>query len=171
MIPDATDHALRLAPDGFRRDLRALYEELDAAVRERGPVCELSGRCCRFDEYGHTLFVSAPEAAVLISDAGPASRPLDDGATCPWQDAKGRCTARGARPLGCRVYYCDPDFQAAMPGLSEAFIARLKSLVDRWNLPWDYAPLHRHLRDAELAIRLDAREVERRESVEEHASI
>ena len=38
-------------------------------------------------------------------------RPLDQGATCPWQDSRGHCTAREARPLGCRVYYCDPAFE------------------------------------------------------------
>ena len=51
-----------------------------------GPVCELSGRCCRFHEYGHTLFLPLPEAAVLIADAPPPGRDLDDGDSCPWQD-------------------------------------------------------------------------------------
>jgi hypothetical protein len=141
--------ATELDPAAFRDELRALYRELDAAIRERGPVCELSGRCCRFEEYGHTLFVSAPEAALLVADAPAPSRPLDDGATCPWQDASGRCTAREARPLGCRTYFCDPAYQGAMPEVSEAFVARLKALVDRLGLPWDYAPLHRHLARAE----------------------
>jgi hypothetical protein len=142
-----------LDPEGFRGDLIALYDELDAEVRRLAPVCGLSGRCCRFEEYGHTLFVSAPEAALLVADAPPRSRPLDDGATCPWQDARGRCTARESRPLGCRLYFCDPAFQDAMPELAEAYIGRLKALVDRLGLPWDYAPLHRHLRRAAGEIR------------------
>ena len=138
------------APDppaaaGFRDALRELYRALDADVARLGPVCALSGRCCRFEEYGHTLFLSAPEAAVLVAEAPPPSRPLDDGATCPWQDAAGRCTAREARPLGCRVYYCDPSFEGHAPELTEAYIAQLKQLVDAYGLPWDYAPLHRHL--------------------------
>ncbi len=84
MNADATrDASPRPLPDEFRSALRALHEELDAAVRKQGPVCELSGRCCRFAEYDHTLFLSAPEAVVLISDAGPPSRPLDDGADLP----------------------------------------------------------------------------------------
>ncbi|HEY2154376.1 MAG TPA: hypothetical protein VGH33_02015 [Isosphaeraceae bacterium] len=172
MTPDAKDHApIRLVPDEVRSALRDLYEELDVAVRARGPVCELSGRCCRFAEYDHTLFLSAPEAALLISDAGPPSRPLDDGATCPWQDAKGRCTARDARPLGCRIYYCDPAYQGAMSELGETYIARLKALVERLHLPWDYAPLHRHLRDAEVLGRLVAWPTEPRRQVADHAPI
>ena len=113
-----------------------------------GPVCDLSGRCCRFAEYDHTLFLSGIEAEVLLADAPSACRPLDDGATCPWQDARGRCTAREARPLGCRVYYCDPAYQEAGQALSEAYLSRLKNLADTHDRPWAYAPLHRHLREA-----------------------
>lgn len=149
MIPPTTDQPdVALDPATFRPDLMALYDELDAEVRRLGPVCNLSGLCCRFEEYGHTLFLSAPEAALLIADAPPPARAVDDGATCPWQDARGRCTARDARPLGCRIYYCDPAFQAEGPDLGEAFLSRLKAMVERLGLPWDYAPLHRHLRQA-----------------------
>ena len=132
-------------PGRFRDALLAIYEGLDAEVARLGPRCELSGRCCRFAEAGHTLFISAPEAALLLADAPAPSRPLDDGQTCPWQDASGRCTARGARPLGCRVYFCDPDYEGAAPALSEAYLGRLKRLADELDLPWSYAPLHRHL--------------------------
>ena len=51
--------------------------------------------------------------------------------------------------MGCRVYFCDPSYQAMVPEIAEAGIARLKRLVDDLDLPWDYAPLHRHLRQAE----------------------
>jgi hypothetical protein len=137
----------------FRADLHALYAALDAEVARLGPVCQLSGRCCRFAEYGHTLFLSAPEAAMLLDEAPAPVRPLDGGETCPWQDAPGRCTAREARPLGCRVYYCDPSYQSHAETLSETFIGRLKRLVDEHDLPWDYAPLHRHLDRAASAGR------------------
>ena len=139
---------MNLDPGRFRGALRALYADLDAEVARLGPRCELSGRCCRFAEYGHTLFASAPEVALLLADAPAPSRPLDEGATCPWQDAAGRCQARDARPLGCRVYFCDPSYEGAAPALSEAFIGRLKRLVDALDLPWSYAPLHRHLHAA-----------------------
>ena len=132
----------------FRQALLGVYAEVDAEVARLAPVCEISGRCCRFEEYGHTLFVSAPEFALLLADAPAPSRPLDEGASCPWQDNRGRCSARGARPMGCRVYFCDPAYQPLAPEIAEAGIARLKRLVDELGLPWDYAPLHRHLRQA-----------------------
>jgi Fe-S-cluster containining protein len=137
-----------LEVDRFREALRGVYDDLDAEVAALAPVCQISGRCCRFEEYGHTLFVSAPEFALLLADGPPPGRPMDDGATCPWQDEKGRCSAREARPMGCRVYFCDPKYQPMAPEIAEAGIARLKRLVDDLGLAWDYAPLHVHLRRA-----------------------
>ncbi|CAN5732156.1 hypothetical protein BH23PLA1_BH23PLA1_42970 [soil metagenome] len=139
--------------DLVREPLRQIYEELDRAVAVAGPVCQLSGRCCRFQEYDHTLFLSAMEAAVLVADAPPPSRPLDDGASCPWQDSKGHCTAREARPLGCRVYYCDSTYQEKAKELSEVYLGRLKRLADERGIPWTYAPLHHHLQAQEAEQR------------------
>lgn len=136
-------------PRPFRAALLGLYAALEADVGRAGPTCALSGRCCRFAEYGHTLFLSAAEAALLLADAPEPARPRDDGQTCPWQDARGHCTARDARPLGCRVYYCDPSYQDRAAELSETYIARLKHLTEDHGLPWDYAPLHQHLRAIE----------------------
>ncbi len=150
---DSTDV---LDVDRFRAPLRAVYDAVDANVASRAPVCRISGRCCRFEEYGHTLFVSAPEFELLLADAPPPARPLDDGATCPWQDDRGRCTARDARPIGCRVYFCDPAYQDDAADIAEAGIARLKRLVDDLGLPWDYAPIHRHLHEAREAGRFPA---------------
>ncbi len=125
-------------------ELRALYEQLDAEVAGLGPICELSGRCCRFQEYGHTLFVSFAEIQFLLSHAPEPPRALDHGQTCPWQDGQNRCVARDARPLGCRVYFCDPAYQAGQE-LSERYITALKQLTEKHGLPWNYAPLHHHL--------------------------
>lgn len=144
----APDEPVELEVDAFRAALLAIYHELDAEIARRAPVCQLSGRCCRFAEYDHTLFLSAVELGVLLADAPAPSRPLDQGETCPWQDAQGRCTAREARPLGCRVYFCDPGYEGQAADLSETFLARIKQLTDDFGMPWNYAPLHQHLRVA-----------------------
>ena len=146
-----------LSPDALaeiRDELRALYRELDAAVAMTGPACQLSGRCCRFKDYGHTLFLSAPEALLLVADAPQPPGQLDNGQSCPWQDVRGRCSARDARPLGCRVFFCDPSFETHAPELSETFLARLKQLARSHDWPWNYAPLHQHLRQARALGRL-----------------
>jgi hypothetical protein len=135
-------------PAPLRDRLRELYRTIDASVASHAPVCVASGRCCRFEEYGHTLFLSGPEAELLIDEAPVPSRPLDDGATCPWQDARGLCTARDARPVGCRVYFCDPSFQDLSYEISERALRALKVLCDEADVGWRYAPLHAHLREA-----------------------
>jgi len=143
-----------LDPENFRDDLHAIYADLGADVAIAGPICALSGRCCRFEEFGHTLFLSEPEFTLLLADAPRPVRPLDNGETCPWQDSRGRCTAHAARPLGCRVYFCDDSYESHAHDLSERHIQRLKQLVDARGLPWNYAPLHHHLRRAAEAGRL-----------------
>ncbi len=125
--------------------LQALYDQVDREVARFGPACQLSGRCCRFAEYGHTLFVSTLEIRYLVAGAPEPFRPLDRGETCPWQDQRGRCIAREARPLGCRIYYCDPTYQETAHEISERSITELKKITQRWDLAWTYAPLHDHL--------------------------
>jgi Fe-S-cluster containining protein len=154
---DGNEDSQPLEGEG-RCGLRQLYEELDREVAQAGPVCALSGRCCRFQEYGHTLFVSTVEVEYLLGGAPAPAGVLDQGATCPWQDSRGHCTARDARPLGCRTYYCDPSFQEESHRLSESYIDRLKSLSTQHGIAWNYAPLHRHLHAAREEGRFPAAE-------------
>jgi hypothetical protein len=142
--------------DVVRTTLQAFYREVEKEIAQEGPICLISGRCCRFEEYGHVLFVSAPEAILLVADSPAPVRVLDDKATCPWQDLNGRCTARTARPLGCRFFFCDPSFEARMPELAEKWIGRLKLVAEEHNWPWEYAPLHVNLHRALADGRLES---------------
>jgi Fe-S-cluster containining protein len=136
--------------DALRSDLLAVYAAADAAVRAAGPRCDASGRCCRFTEYGHTLFISAFEAEILLEHAPPYARPVSrDG--CPFQ-VGGLCTARDARPLGCRIYFCDPAYQDRMAAVTEDAITALKRIADAHAAGWHYAPLH-HFLNAPRAAR------------------
>jgi hypothetical protein len=137
----------------LRLQVLQLYHEVDREVAAAGPVCIASGRCCRFKEYGHVLFLSHLEADVLLAGA-PA---YDAGAVtpefCPFQQGN-LCTAREPRPLGCRVYYCDPNYQETCTNITEKYLARLKQLADEHGVGWRYAPLHwflTHPEDARLS--------------------
>jgi Fe-S-cluster containining protein len=134
----------------LRQAVLELYREVDAEVAAAGPVGIASGRCCRFAEYGHTLFLSQIEADVLLADA-PAYDPASvTPAFCPFQ--KGNlCTAREPRPLGCRVYYCDPNYQERGVEISEKYLRRLKELAESHGAGWRYAPLHVFLREQETS--------------------
>lgn len=130
----------------LRDGLLAILDDVDAAVREAAPVCDLSGRCCRFREYGHTLFISRPEAELLLQQGIPAGAAIDESG-CPFQQGV-MCTARERRPLGCRVYFCDPLYAGRGETISEEFIGRLKDLHRVEHVSWEYRPLHHFLREA-----------------------
>lgn len=127
----------------LKRQILELYTEVDAEVAQAGPVCVASGRCCRFKEYGHTLFLSDLEAQILLDSAPAYERPVS-AEFCPFQKDN-LCTAREPRPLGCRVYFCDPSYQETQQHLTEKYLHRLKAMADENHLPWHYAPLHHFL--------------------------
>ena len=126
--------------DDLRREVLAVYADVDRAVAAAGPRCDASGRCCRFTEYGHTLFLSHFEAEILLDAGLPFTPPVTrDG--CPFQVGN-LCTARDARPLGCRIYFCDPTYEETGNAITEDALARLKRLADDHEAGWQYAPLH-----------------------------
>ena len=123
-----------------RQEVLRVYTSADAAVRAAGPRCDASGRCCRFTEYGHTLFISAFEAEILLEHAPAYAQPASrDG--CPFQ-VNGLCTARDARPLGCRIYFCEARYQDRMAEITEDALTSLKHIADTHGTGWNYAPLH-----------------------------
>jgi len=127
-------------PPAVVEAVRAIYAAADREVAEAGPRCEASGRCCRFTEWGHVLFLSHLELAVLLDGAPAYTKPVGpDG--CPFQVQK-LCTAREQRPLGCRVYFCDPAYQERAGEITEKYLGQLKELARAHDLGWQYAPLH-----------------------------
>src|SRR6266849_10704215 len=118
----------------LRRKVQELYKELDREVAAAGPICIASGRCCRFKEYGHVLFLSNLEAEVLLASAPAYEQPVTP-EFCPFQKDN-LCTAREPRPLGCRVYYCDPSYQETGNRITEEYLGRLKGLAEAHGVEW-----------------------------------
>ena len=133
----------------LRERVLAIYARAEREIAAAGPVCVASGRCCRFKEYGHTLFVSNLEAAVLLDGAPAYESPVGTD-FCPFQKER-LCTAREHRPLGCRVYYCDPGYQETGNGITEKYLGELKQLAEEAGVVWRYAPLHHFLNQPSLA--------------------
>ncbi len=93
------------------------------------------------------LYLSQLEAELLLEAAPPFDQPVSpDG--CPFQNEK-LCTAREPRPLGCRIYFCDPNYQQTANVIMEDALGKLIRLADEHGLGWRYAPLHVFLNEAE----------------------
>lgn len=137
-----------MSTEDVRRHLPALYEDLARDIAAEAPVCEVSGRCCRFKEFGHTLFLSRPESEELLARGLPEGAVITE-ESCPFQ-VNGLCTARENRPLACRIFFCDPNYAETSVHLSERYIARLKQLHNATETEWEYRRLHEFLREAEV---------------------
>jgi Fe-S-cluster containining protein len=126
--------------------VRDLYTAVDAEVAAAGPRCDASGRCCRFKEWGHVLYLTQIEADVLLSEAPPYQAPVSPD-FCPFQK-ENLCTAREPRPLGCRIYFCDPAYQEVGNRIMESALSKLKQIAREHDLDWRYAPLHLFLNES-----------------------
>lgn len=122
--------------DAAMSDLEALYAELEAELAARNPRCELSGRCCRFKDYGHQLWTTDLELEYLFRGVSPRA---GEG-VCPYLEA-GRCGARSHRMLGCRIHFCDPGFKDEMGPLYERYHRRVKEIHARHGIPYAYGEL------------------------------
>ncbi len=148
----------------FRSAMADLYGRVDADVAGRQGVCMASGRCCRFEEYGHRLYVTHAEliyfyatylragidpsgqdheadgAALLRTSGFPLPLYKDDGefsAGCPWQ-VQGMCTARNARPLGCRIYFCDAGSRGWQGPVYEYWHQQFTAMHARFGIDYGY---------------------------------
>jgi hypothetical protein len=129
----------------FRAAVEALYAELDAEIAGRLPLCINRGHCCRFEQYGHRLYVTSVELAYFAATADGTQRPADADSDCPYHEG-GVCTARTSRPAGCRIFFCDPaaaDWQAPV---TERVLRRLRALGEQFGLPYAYVEWRSALR-------------------------
>ena len=123
-----------------RRALRELYARVEADLAARpGLACRRSGRCCRFEEAGHELYLTRLEFEEMQARGG--ARRGGAGA-CPWlQD--GLCANREGRALACRTYFCSDEALAAE--VTEHWHGEIRRLHDRCGANYDYRSLADHL--------------------------
>jgi Fe-S-cluster containining protein len=137
----------------LRSAIDAIYADVQAAIDARRPRCDISGRCCRFESYGHRLFVTTAELAAFRlrrSEADARGLPRWDGTGCPFQ-VSGLCGAHSIRPFGCRIYFCDPTADAWQQEQYETFHARLKAVHESLQIPYFYVEWREGLRAVGIA--------------------
>jgi len=136
--------------------LRDLYAAIDGDIAARNPTCWLSGKCCNFDTYEHRLYVTALEAAWVIRQLDDAQRDalrardptaLDG---CVFQ-RNGLCGVHAIRPLGCRVFFCDPS-ATWQNEVYETHLRRLRDLHEQFGVPYAYMEWRAALSEARHAV-------------------
>lgn len=128
-----------------RQAVLAVYADVQKEIDARRPLCVISGKCCRFEEYGHRLYVTTLELATFIGDLH-TPMPTDwDGTGCPFQVNK-LCSVHTIRPFGCRMFFCDPTATEWQNELYERFHARLKRLHESLGVPYAYVEWRQALR-------------------------
>lgn len=116
--------------------MRDFYAEVDRRVSALQATCWNRGACCRFGAYGHRLFVTTLETAYYLSRGEPERDLAGD--ACP-QAFDGLCHVRSHRPMGCRIFFCDPAAQAGQGPLTEALLAQLRGLHESLGVTYFYA--------------------------------
>lgn len=139
-----------------------LYAQLDHAVQNHHPTCQSSGRCCKFDHYGHRLYVTGLEIAWVLSKITTHAPTQDQPAAllpqftvtnadgCPYQIDK-LCSIHTVRPMGCRIFFCQEQVIAWQNQLYEKFLSKLRTLHDTQRLEYQYMEWRAGLRAAQIA--------------------
>lgn len=122
--------------------LETLYRRVNEALQPQAFDCRRDGECCRFERSGHRLYVTRLEADYLVHCEGVPPAPARAG-RCPFQEGD-LCLAREGRPLGCRLYYCDPDRAEWIGEQYERFHEKIVALHQRFGIRYEYRPLPGH---------------------------
>jgi len=123
-----------------RAELKRIYAAADREAREHpGLACAMSGRCCRFREAGHELYLTRLELDEMVARGGP--RPANP-AACPWLEGA-LCGNRDGRALACRTYFCSDE--VAAQALTERWHGEIRRLHGRLGIPYDYRSLANHM--------------------------
>lgn len=139
-------------PD-VREAVAALYEAVQREIDARRPLCVVSGRCCRFEEFGHRLFVTTMELAAFQHDLAKADYSGMagwDGKGCPFQKNK-LCGVHSIRPFGCRIFFCDATSTDWQHAVYERFHAGLRRSHEALCVPYRYLEWRAALQQLGLA--------------------
>lgn len=122
--------------DDVVRAMQQFYADLDARIAAHQPTCSKCGRCCQFGAFGHRLFATSLEFSYYRANApNPLSITAD---ACPHIQNQ-QCQARDYRPIGCRIFFCDPPSQDWQGPLMEFALRRLRTMHEQLDVPYVYA--------------------------------
>lgn len=137
-----------------------LYRCVQSQIDLRRPICQTSGRCCRFDEFGHRLYVTTAEMGTFLHELNSREVPLAESrkdylaaikslhvlTSCPYQ-IDGLCSVHSIRPFGCRIFFCDATATDWQREQYEIFHAQIKQIHERFEIPYFYMEWRAALRE------------------------
>ena len=127
-----------------------LHDKILQATSDKQPKCETSGRCCHFEKFGHRLYITGLEAAVVLNRLieHPIATDIDQAITrgdCPFLISE-QCSIHEQRPTGCRIFFCDPDAEEWQHNLYERVHERIERLHMQHDVPYHYGEWRAMLR-------------------------
>ena len=148
MTASTTDEQLALkwiecVREGAALDaLEMVFIRVEGEIASRQPICTTSGRCCHFEKHGHRLYTTGLEAAYTVArlDRSLTRQALDAAISrggCPFQ-LDILCSVHTIRPVGCRVYFCDPTAQTWMEDLAERAHGWIRAIHESHDIEYRY---------------------------------
>ncbi len=120
-------------------DIIKIYSKLDLELSRINPGCGACGTCCHFDTFDHELYASTIEVNYILSNVNVP--PFDPGQrTCPFL-IENQCTIRKYRTLGCRVFFCNPNYKDTSQEIYNKYYKMIKDIAIRNQTEWHYAPM------------------------------
>ena len=125
-------------------DITEIYKELEAELASINPGCDACGTCCHFDKFDHILYASTVETNYILENVEVPSFDPDNN-VCPFL-ANNQCTIREYRALGCRVFFCNPDYKETLQDIYEKYYTMIKDVAVKNQTEWQYAPMMKLLK-------------------------
>lgn len=126
-------------------DLIEIYKMLEEELARINPDCNACGTCCHFNEFDHVLYSSTIETNYILENVEvPPFSP--DKNVCPFL-IDNQCTIREHRTLGCRVFFCNPDYKEKSQNIYNKYYTMIKDLAVKNQIEWHYAPMMKLLKE------------------------
>jgi uncharacterized protein len=143
-LPQAVWNWIRtnLGKSAYLAAVEQLYQIIDQHLSGAESDCSVCGRCCRFDQFDHRLYVTTLEMLYLVHGIEKLNLtvPKISDSRCPFQKDN-QCTLRTLRPSGCRIFFCrglDKNYQHE---LTEEILRQLRRFHMDFNAVYYYADL------------------------------
>ncbi len=119
-------------------ELVTLYQDLEKELMQLNPGCDKCGACCNFRTFDHVLYASSVEVGFITQHVEVPDFDVTNNC-CPFLKDN-RCSIRTFRMLGCRIFHCNPAYQAISHDLYEKYHRMMKEISKKYKVQWKYLP-------------------------------